>query len=394
MPSPLTPSSGDTSDIRVGLAGFGPAGSFFHAPLIAATPGLRLSAVVTRDPGRAGRVRADHPGAEVVAAAEDLWDACDLVVIATPNRTHVPLAAEALKAGLPVVVDKPLAGAADEARDLVRLARDRGLMLTVFQNRRWDGDFLTLRRLLPELGEVRRFESRFERWRPVPKGGWREAGGPEDVGGTLFDLGSHLVDQALTLFGPVTHVYAETDVRRAGIRNDDDAFVALTHRSGTRSHLWMSAVAGLPGPRLRVLGSRAAYVKWGLDPQEERLRAGERPGPADFGHSEDPPAGWGTERRDSLDTERHDGWDTERRDSWGTEPPERWGTFGVEGDVRPVRTEPGAYQRFYEGVVACLRDGAPPPVPAEEAVAAIAVLEAARLSASLGQVVPVPAHGE
>ncbi|MBO4275000.1 Gfo/Idh/MocA family oxidoreductase [Microbispora triticiradicis] len=386
MPSPLTPSPGGTSDIRVGLAGFGPAGSFFHAPLIAATPGLRLSAVVTRDPGRAGRVRADHPGAEVVAAAEDLWDACDLVVIATPNRTHVPLAAEALKAGLPVVVDKPLAGAADEARDLVRLARDRGLMLTVFQNRRWDGDFLTLRRLLPELGEVRRFESRFERWRPVPKGGWREAGGPEDVGGTLFDLGSHLVDQALTLFGPVTHVYAETDVRRAGVRNDDDAFVALTHRSGTRSHLWMSAVAGLPGPRLRVLGSRAAYVKWGLDPQEERLRAGERPGPADFGRGEDPRDGWGTERSDP--------WGTERSDPWGTEPPERWGTLGAEGDVRPVRTEPGAYQRFYEGVVACLRDGARPPVPAEEAVAAIAVLEAARLSASLGQVVPVPAHGE
>ncbi|WP_327046881.1 Gfo/Idh/MocA family oxidoreductase [Microbispora sp. NBC_01189] len=382
MPSPLTPPSG----IRVGLAGFGPAGSFFHAPLIAATPGLRLSAVVTRDPGRAGRVRADHPGAEVVASAEDLWDACDLVVIATPNRTHVPLAAEALKAGLPVVVDKPLAGAADEARDLVRLARDRGLMLTVFQNRRWDGDFLTLRRLLPELGEVRRFESRFERWRPVPKGGWREAGGPEDVGGTLFDLGSHLVDQALTLFGPVAHVYAETDVRRAGIRNDDDAFVALTHRSGTRSHLWMSAVAGQPGPRLRVLGSRASYVKWGLDPQEERLRAGERPGPDDFGRGEGP--------RDGCGTERREGWGTERHEGWGTEPPERWGFLGVEGDVRPVSTEPGAYQRFYEGVVACLRDGAPPPVPAEEAVATIAVLEAARLSASLGQVVPAPAHGE
>ncbi|GIH32028.1 Gfo/Idh/MocA family oxidoreductase [Microbispora amethystogenes] len=409
MPSPLTPSSG-AADIRVGLAGFGPAGAFFHAPLIAATPGLRLSAVVTRDPGRAARVRAEHPGAEVVASAEDLWDACDLVVIATPNRTHVPLATEALKAGLPVVVDKPLAGTADEARDLVRLARDRGIMLTVFQNRRWDGDFLTLRRLLPELGEIRRFESRFERWRPEPKGGWREAGGPEDVGGTLFDLGSHLVDQALTLFGPVAHVYAETDVRRAGIRNDDDAFVALTHRSGTRSHLWMSAVAGQPGPRLRVLGSRAAYVKWGLDPQEERLRAGERPGPADFGRGTERRDDWGTEPRDPGGTEPRDPGGTEPRDpggteprdlggreprgSWGTEPPGRWGTLGVEGDVRPVRTEAGAYQRFYEGVVACLRDGAPPPVPAEEAVETIAVLEAARLSASLGQVVPVPAHGD
>ncbi|MEU6413069.1 Gfo/Idh/MocA family oxidoreductase [Microbispora sp. NPDC046933] len=358
--------------IRVGLAGFGPAGSFFHAPLIAATPGLRLAAVVTRDPARAERVRAGYPGADVVPAADDLWDRCDLVVIATPNRTHVPLATEAIKAGLPVVVDKPLAGAAAEARDLVRLARDRGLMLTVFQNRRWDGDFLTLRRLLPELGEVHRFESRFERWRPAPKGGWRESGGPEEIGGTLYDLGSHLVDQALRLFGPVSHVYAETDVRRAGVRNDDDAFVALTHRSGTRSHLWMSAVAANLGPRFRVLGSRASYVKWGLDPQEERLRAGERPDAADFGPGRSPGEGPG----------------------WGAEPSERWGTLGVEGDARPVPTEPGAYQRFYEGVVACLRDGAPPPVEPDGAAETIAVLEAAVLSAARGQVVTLPEREE
>ncbi|MGW5260835.1 Gfo/Idh/MocA family oxidoreductase [Microbispora sp. NPDC004025] len=351
----------DAPAIRVGLAGFGPAGSFFHAPLIAATPGLRLTAVVTRDPARAELVRAGYPGVDVVPAAEALWDRCDLVAIATPNRTHVPLAAEALKAGLPVVVDKPLAGTAAEARDLVRLARDRGLMLTVFQNRRWDGDFLTLRRLLPELGEVHRFESRFERWRPVPKGGWRESGGPEEIGGTLYDLGSHLVDQALRLFGPVSHVYAETDVRRTGVRNDDDAFVALTHRNGTRSHLWMSAVAANLGPRFRVLGSRASYVKWGLDPQEERLRAGGRPG-----------GGSGEES------------------GWGAEPSERWGTLGVEGDARPVRTEPGAYQRFYEGVVACLRDGAAPPVEPDDAAETIAVLEAAVLSATRGQVVALP----
>ncbi|GGO26948.1 oxidoreductase [Microbispora rosea subsp. aerata] len=361
------------SDIRVGLAGFGPAGSFFHAPLIAATPGLRLAAVVTRDPARAERVRAGYPGADVVASADDLWDRCDLVVIATPNRTHVPLATDALKAGLPVVVDKPLAGTAEEARTLVRLARDRGLMLTVFQNRRWDGDFLTLRRLLPELGEVHRFESRFERWRPVPKGGWRESGGPEEIGGTLYDLGSHLVDQALRLFGPVSHVYAQTDVRRAGVRNDDDAFIALTHRNGTRSHLWMSAVAANLGPRFRVLGSRAAYVKWGLDPQEDALRAGGRPGAGDFGPAEGAGAGSREGRGEGA--------------GWGVEPSERWGTLGTEGDARPVRTEPGAYQRFYEGVVACLRDGAAPPVDPDDAVEAIAVLEAAVLSAARGQVV-------
>ncbi|MBP2707010.1 Gfo/Idh/MocA family oxidoreductase [Microbispora sp. RL4-1S] len=359
-----------TADIRVGLVGYGPAGAFFHAPLIAATPGLRLTAVVTRDPGRADAVRRDHPGTDVVAAAGDLWKRADLVVIASPNRTHVPLAQEALEAGLPVVVDKPLAGTVDEARSLIRLAAGRGLMLSVFQNRRWDGDFLTLRRLLPDLGRVHRFESRFERWRPAPKGGWRESGGPDDLAGTLLDLGSHLVDQAVRLFGPVACVYAEADARRDGVRADDDAFVALTHESGTRSHLWMSAVAGRLGPRFRVLGSRASYVKWGLDPQEERLRAGERPGPAAFAES---PGALAT--------------------GWGAEPPERWGALGVEGEHRAVPTEPGAYQRFYEGVVACLVSGAEPPVTVESVIEPIAVLQAARRSAATGEIVRLgPRH--
>ncbi|GII59142.1 oxidoreductase [Planotetraspora thailandica] len=342
-----------TSEIRVGLVGYGPAGSFFHAPLIAATPGLRLAAVVTRDPAKADLVRQAHPGAEVVGSASDLWSRSDLVVIASPNSTHVPLAQEAIKQGLPVVVDKPLTGTAAQGRELVRLADDHGVMLTVFQNRRWDGDFLTIRRLLPELGEVRRFESRFERWRPVPKGGWREMGGADDVAGVLYDLGSHLADQALQLFGPVTHVYAESDVRRAGVRADDDAFIALTHAGGTRSHLWMSAVAADLGPRFRVLGSAGAYVEWGLDLQEERLRAGARPGD----------------------------------DGWGTEPPERWGTFGAGDDVRTVATEPGAYQEFYAGVAAALLEGAPPPVAPGSAIETIAVLEAAAHSAATGQTV-------
>ncbi|MEV0967876.1 Gfo/Idh/MocA family oxidoreductase [Microtetraspora glauca] len=351
------------SEIRVGLAGYGTAGAFFHAPLIAATPGLRLASVVTRDPERAGRARHAHPGAEVVASAGELAGRCDLVVIASPNRTHVPLARAALEAGLPVVVDKPLAGTAAEALDLVRLAAERGLMLTVFQNRRWDGDFLTIRRLLPELGTINRLESRFERWRPVPKGGWRELGGPDEIGGVLYDLGSHLVDQALQLLGPVSTVYAETDVRRPGVRSDDDAFVALTHADGGRSHLWMSAVAGRLGPRFRVLGSRSAYVKWGLDPQEDRLRANERPGVQTT--PDEKPAGTGP-----------------NRGGWGVEPPDRWGELGVEGDSRTVPTEPGAYQEFYAGVVACLRDGAPPPVDPRDAVESLTVLEAARRSAA------------
>jgi scyllo-inositol 2-dehydrogenase (NADP+) len=255
-----------------------------------------------------------------------------------------------LDAGLPAVVDKPMAVSAAEGQQLVDRARARGLLLTVFQNRRWDGDALTVRRLLEEgaLGRVWRFESRFERWRPSPKPGWRESGGPEDAGGMLSDLGSHLVDQALHLLGPATLVYGELDRRRPGMRVDDDAFVALTHASGVRSHLWMSAVAAQLGPRLRVLGDRAAYVKHGLDGQEAALRGGGRP---------DLPG-------------------------WGEEPPDRWGVLGTEQQARPVRTEPGAYQRFYEGLVAALRDGAPPPVDPADAVAALRVLDAARRSAA------------
>src|SRR5262249_42471240 len=154
-----------------------------------------------------------------------------------------------------------------------------GVLLTVFQNRRWDGDFLTVRQLLGsgQLGTVARFESRFERWRPKLSGGWRESGDPEDAGGLLYDLGSHLVDQALLLFGAVTQIYAELDARRAGSRTDDDTFVALTHESGVRSHLWMSAVAAEPGPRFRIFGNEAAFTKYGLDVQEAALREGGDP---------------------------------------------------------------------------------------------------------------------
>jgi predicted dehydrogenase len=214
-------SGGPDGTLRVGLIGYGLAGSAFHAPLIAATPGMELAAVVTANPERARQVRERYPGAVVVDSAERLWERApdlDLTVVATPNRTHVPLAVAALDAGLAVVVDKPLATTAEDGRRLADEARRRGLLLSVFQNRRWDGDFLTLRRLIGEgaLGEVHRFESRFERWRPTPKTGWREQGDPAEAGGVLFDLGAHLIDQALVLFGPARRVYAELDRRRPG----------------------------------------------------------------------------------------------------------------------------------------------------------------------------------
>jgi predicted dehydrogenase len=344
--------------IRVALLGYGLAGAVFHAPLIAAVDGLELAAVVTRDDERRARAARDHPDAVLLESADEVWARAgdlDLVVVASPNRFHVPLARAGVDAGLAVVVDKPFAAGADDARPLVREARERGVLLTVFQNRRWDGDFLTVRRLVDagELGAVARFESRFERWRPQLAGTWRESGEPGDAGGLLYDLGSHLVDQALELFGPAAQVYAELDARRPGAQTDDDTFVALTHESGVRSHLWASAVAAQRGPRFRVLGSAGTFTKYGLDVQEEALRAGGDP-------------------RDA---------------NWGREPETSWGELATGEAFRRIETVPGAYQRFYEGVVSALRDGAPPPIDPDDVVAGLEVLDAARLASRERRVV-------
>ncbi|MFF8994880.1 Gfo/Idh/MocA family oxidoreductase [Streptomyces sp. NPDC014983] len=345
-----------STSLRVGLIGYGLAGSVFHAPLIAATEGLALDTVVTSNPERQRQARDDFPDVTLARTPEELLARAgelDLVVLASPNRTHVPLATAALEAGLPVVVDKPVAGTAAEARALAALAEERGLLLSVFQNRRWDNDFLTLRALLKDgaLGDVRRFESRFERWRPKPKGGWRESGDPAEIGGLLYDLGSHVVDQALVLFGPAATVYAETDVRRPGAETDDDTFIALTHTSGVRSHLHVSATSPQLGPRFRVSGSEAGYVKYGLDPQEAALREGLRPGP-----------------------------------KWGAEPESLYGRIGagespLTGGGTPVKTLPGDYPAYYAAVAAALVGAGPNPVTALEAAAALDVLEAARRSA-------------
>ena len=344
--------------VRVALLGYGVAGEHFHAPLIAATPGLALAAVVTRDPERGARARQRYPGVQVLTSPSAIWQAAadfDLVVVATPNDTHTTFGEAALEAGLAVVVDKPLATTAADAARLVAAAEAAKRPLTVFQNRRWDSDFLALRKLIARgaLGDVWRFESRFERWRPTPKPGWRESGDPGAGGGMLLDLGSHLVDQALTLFGPATLVYATLDRRRPGVAVEDDAFLELTHASGVRSSLWVSAVAAQQGPRLRVLGSQGAYVVDGLDGQEDELRAGRDPAAPD----------------------------------WGTESPGRWGRLYAGDTSKPVTRGPGAYPAFYAGVRDGLRLGRPMPVDPSDAVRTLEVLDAARTSAQTGQAV-------
>ncbi len=341
-------------DLRVGILGYGIGGRVFHAPLVAATPGLTPAVIVTRN--GAAQVAVDYPEATIVPDADALFEQdLDLVVVSTPNRTHVPLALRAIEAGVPVVVDKPFAPTAAEAQRVVDAAAAKGVGLTVFQNRRLDSDFLTVRKVLDSgrLGDVFRFESRYDRWVPKPKDNWREFGDPAEAGGLLYDLGAHIVDQALQLFGPVETVYAEVDRRRAGVQVDDDVFVALHHINGVRSHLWATALAGTLNPRFRVLGDQATFTKFGLDVQEPQVKSGLRPGD----------------------------------EGWGTEPASDAGKLGVGEDVETVPTEVGRYQDFYAQVRDALRGEAEFPVDPASAVAALRVIEAARQSSVDGRIV-------
>ena len=349
--------------LRAGIIGYGLAGAVFHAPLIAATPGLEVAAIVTSDPERQAKARRDYPAATLFTTADGMLAApeeLDFVVVAATNRAHVPLGVAALEAGLAVVVDKPIAPTSAGAERLIETARHTGKLLTVFQNRRWDNDFLTVRQLISSdvLGPVQRFESRFERFRPQPKpGAWRELPDPEEAGGLLFDLGAHLVDQALHLFGTPITVYAEAAERRPGAVVDDDVFVALRFIGGQVAHLWASAVPRLLGPRFRVVGLRGVYEKRELDPQEDALQQGMRPGDA----------------------------------GWGHEPRERWGQLVTEvGGLALdglVETLPGSYETYYTLLRDALKTGGPLPVDPADSLLALRVIEAARESARTGQAI-------
>ncbi|WP_433170393.1 Gfo/Idh/MocA family protein [Actinoallomurus sp. CA-150999] len=337
-----------TEPLRIGLAGYGFGGRYFHAPLLASALECAFLGVVTTSPERRKQVAAelDRPA---FASLEELAAAgAEAVAISTPADTHIPLARQALELGLAVVCDKPFALDADAARETVELAERLGVALTVYQNRRWDSDFRTLRRLVDAgtLGTLTRFESRFERFAPDP-------GPPAAGGGTLLDFGSHLVDQALVLCGPVERVYAEWHVGDGGL--DDDVFVALTHRDGARSHLSGSWRQGAPGPRFRASGTAGAYVVDGVDGQEAALLAGASP--------------------------------VSEGDGWGAEPEERWGQV-LRGDhTESAPSERGRWDLFYPAFAAAVRGTGPLPVDPWDAVATAKVLDAARTSATAGQVV-------
>ena len=329
--------------LRVGLVGYGDSGRGIHARLLRVA-GHDVTHVVVRNPERVAAARADWPDVVVVpdvatllAHAVDL----DLVVVASPTGNHVQHALAVIGAGLPVVVDKPLAPDSAGAREVVAAAAAAGVPLTVFQNRRWDAEQLTLRGVLAAgtLGTVHRFERRWERWRPVPQDRWKE----NDLvaGGLLLDLGAHLVDSAVQLFGPVASVYAE--IRALTTPTPDDVFIALHHVGGVVSHLWAGGLAGAPGPRTRVLGSAGAYLVTSYEGE-----------PTPFAALDQAALGG---------TDGHEGW-------------------LVRGDERvPVLRAAGGHDDFYRAVARWLLAGGPVPVDPSDAVRTAEVLEAAVRSA-------------
>jgi scyllo-inositol 2-dehydrogenase (NADP+) len=343
-----------TSLLKVGLMGFGFAGATFHAPVIAHSGRTRVAAIATGQPDKA---RAAYPGAAVVADFDALLAHRDVecVVIATPNDTHFDLARRALDAGKHVVVDKPVTLSSAEARTLARLARERGLVFAPFHNRRWDGDFLTVRALVAggELGRITWFESHFDRFRPQIRQRWREDA--TRGGGLLFDLGPHLIDQALTLFGAPETVSATVKARRDQAEAADLVHLLLGYPD-REVLLHASALAAIEPARFTILGTRGGYQKFGLDTQEDQLKAGLTPDHVEFG---------------------------------GGNPP---GVLRLlDGEVeteRPVPTLDGQYAEFYRALAASVQDGAPFPVAAQDAVDVMAIIELADQSAREGRRLP------
>ncbi len=327
------------ASLRVGLIGRGMAGTVFHAPLVRAVAAMELSAVV----GSAG----------AAALIDD--PAIDVVVVATPNRSHFALAKAALEAGKHVVVDKPFTVCVEEADELIALAAARRLVLSVFHNRRWDGDFRTVRAVLPRLGEVTLCEMHWDRFRPAIKPGWREE--PAEGAGLFFDLAPHMIDQALVLFGMPDALTADIAAQRAGARVDDWFDLVLFY-GRARVRIAASTLIAAPRPRFALFGMAGSFIKSGLDPQEAALKAGGSPS----------------------------------ADGFGEEPEALHGSFaGLDGRAVAVPTLPGRYLGYYEQVAAAIGGGAPAPVDPAQARAGLLLMALARRSAGEGRRVEVPA---
>jgi len=335
--------------IDVGLVGFGFAGRVFHAPIISAVPGLRLRAIVQRSAGDAAVL---YPQTTVVQSVEELLaiDEIRLVVIATPNTSHYGLAKQSLLADRDVVVDKPFTTTYQEASELIGMAKQHGRLLTVYQNLRSNGDFRTIRNLVEgqRLGRIALYEAHFDRYRLQTRpGAWREK--VEPGSGVFFDLGVHLSDQAMQLFGPPATTSADRRMEREAAVVDD-AFAVVLHYPRMRALPRASMVAIAPDLRFVIRGEKAAFVKYGIDPQEEALKRGEIP----------------------------------RDDSWGREAREKWGTLYCSQDAavtaETIETLPGDYRLFYANVRDAILGSASVDVTHEQMLDVMHALELARES--------------
>jgi predicted dehydrogenase len=340
--------------VRVGLIGFGLAGQVFHAPTIRAVPGLELVCILERSGSRA---KEKYPEVRIARTIEELLadKTITLCVIGTPHNTHFDLARRCLLAGRDVVVDKPFTVTLQEAEELIALAKEKQRLLTVYQNRRWDGDFLTVKKILESgsLGRVVEYESRFERFRPeLRPASWRER---EEAGsGMLLELGPHLVDQALQLFGTPLAITGKTFRQREGSRVDDAFDVCLEYPQ-VRAYLRARIIAYKPSPHFLVHGTNGTFVKYGMDPQEEWLKAGAEP----------------------------------EGERWGEDPEEHWGTLTlVGGSGQKVKTEAGDYTGFYRNLLHALVEKTRPAVTPEEAWRTMRVLELAQQSSREGRTIP------
>jgi predicted dehydrogenase len=344
--------------LRVALIGYGYAGRTFHAPLIRGTPGLELAVICS---SRADHVHADCPDVPVVTAPDEACalPSIDLVVVATPHDSHVSLATTALRAGKHVVVEKPVATTLEDARRLAAAARDTDRVVAVFHSRRWDGDFLAVSDLVTRgvLGTISHFESHFDRFRPVVRERWREAAGPG--AGLWYDLGPHLVDQALQLFGLPDRVTASLAAQRAGALSDDWAHVILEY-GRRRVILHASVLVAAPPPRFTVHGDAGSWIKYGVDAQERQLIAARTPDAAAPPHDD--------ESAVLID--------------------------GVAGTKRELSVRRGDYRQFYAQVEAAVRGTGSNPVPIDQALAVVAVVETAIRSSAERRVLTVPLTDE
>jgi scyllo-inositol 2-dehydrogenase (NADP+) len=346
--------------IGVGLIGYGMASRVFHAPVIEAVPSLRLKKIVER---RGDASRGRHEGAETVRDVDEVLrdETVELVVVATPNESHFYLASRALLAGKHVVVEKPFTNTSAEARELMELAKSRNRLVSAHQNRRWDGDFMTVRKILEGglLGRLVEYESHFDRYRNEPRpGAWREAEGPGS--GVLYDLGSHLIDHALVLFGLPDEISADVRTQREFAKAVDGFDVRLRYE-GLRVTLKASMLAREPGPRFVLHGTEGSFVKHGLDPQEDALKLGQSPA----------------------------------SEGWGEETEERWGVLNTTvGGVHlrgRVETLAGRYADYYRNVADAIRGRAELIVKPEEAANTIRVIELALESSARKCAVPFTA---